>query len=256
MPRLECDDFRLLLDAFDDNELDGVTSLSVQEHLDMCAECRAHRFWHAEARAALRRLRAGAPDAPPALRTRVREQLRPRPASWWRPAAAAAAVVVFLAGLAGWHFRPVTAAQAMEFARNHLSSLERPDRVQFATADAAAAEIWLRGRLAFSLHVPRQPPAGYQLAGVRLCSVGRVKVAYLLFEGSKAERPLSLFIGPADTCPTDGLKSVPGARFALRRGDCDGTWLAAWETKDAAYVLAGEVPTPTLLAYAAQEDGS
>ncbi len=253
MPRLECDDFRLLLDAFEDNELDGVTSLSVQEHLDMCAECRAHRFWHVEARAALRRLRADTPGAPVALRTRIRESLRSRPASWWRPAAAG---FVFLAGLAAWHFRPVTAAQPMEFARNHLSSLERPDRVEFATAAAAAAEGWLRERLAFPLHVPRRPPAGYQLAGVRLCSVGRVKVAYLLFEGSGEARPLSLFIGPAGSCPTAGLAPVPGARLALRRGDCEGTVLAAWEARGAAYVLAGDVPTSSLLAYTMQEDGS
>lgn len=255
MPKLECEEFRLLLDAFEDNELDGVTSLSMQEHLDVCAACRAHRFWHAEARATLRRLRADTPGAPAALRAQIQENLRARPVAWWRPATIAAGFAL-LAGIGFWHFRPVVAAEPMEFAHNHLTSLARPDRVKFATADAADAETWLRERLKFPLHVPRQPPAGYQLAGVRLCSVGRVKVAYLLFEGRETERPLSLFIGPAGTCPTDGLKPVPGARFALRRGDCDGTSLAAWEAKGAAYVLAGDVPTSALLAYTVQEDGS
>lgn len=255
MPKLECEELRLLLDAFEDNELDGVTSLSVQEHLDACAACRAHHFWHAEARAALRRLRADTPGAPAALRARISEQLRPRSAAWWKPAAAA--IFVFLAGLGAWHFRPAAAAaEAMEYVHNHTTSLARPDRVKFATADAAAAEAWLRERLDFPLHVPRQPPAGYRLAGARLCSVGRVKVAYLLFEGSGAERPLSLFIGPAGSCPTSGLEPVPDARVALHRGVCEGTTLAAWESRGAAYVLAGEVPPATLLAYTAQEDGS
>ncbi len=256
MPKLECEEFRLLHDAFDDNELDGVTSLAVQEHLDACAACRAHRVWHAETRAALRRLRTGTPGAPAALRARIREHLRAQPAVWWRPAAAAA--LVFLAGFVAWHFPPVAAAGPMEYAHNHVASLARPDRVKFPTADAAAAETWLRERLDFPLHVPRQPPARYHLTGARLCSVGQVKVAYLLFEGEggEAERPLSLFIGPAGTCPTDGHQPVPGARFALRRGDCAGTSLAAWETRAAAYVLAGDVPASTLLAYATQEDGS
>lgn len=254
MPKLECEEFRLLLDAFEDNELDGITSLSMQEHLDACAACRAHRFWHAEARATLRRLRADTPGAPAALRAQIRENRRARPAAWWRPATIAAGFAL-LAGIGFWHFRPAVAAEPMEFAQNHLTSLARPDRVKFATADAADAEAWLRERLEFPFQVPRLPPAGYHLAGARLCSVGRQKVAYLLFEGEgrDAEDPVSLFIGPAGTCRPGGLKLVPAARITLRQGDYDGTSVATWEAGGAAYVLAGKIATPVLLAYIAQE---
>lgn len=251
MRKLDCQELRLLLDAFEDNELDGVTSLSVQEHLDACAACRAHRFWHAETHAALRRLRAATPGAPAVLREQVRNRLIARRSARWWPAAAAALTMV--AGVTVWQALSAGAAEPMEFVRNHMASIEKPDHVELATADAAAAEAWLRKRLSFPFHVPRRPPAGFHLAGARLCSVARHKVAYLLYEQDDAKRPVSLFIGPPGACNPDGLTPVSAAGIALRRGDCDGTSVAAWETGGVSYVLAGDVSTPALLAYAAQE---
>ncbi|HEY5552646.1 MAG TPA: zf-HC2 domain-containing protein [Opitutaceae bacterium] len=255
MPKLDCDDFLSLLDAFEDNELDGVTSLSAQEHLDACAACRARRFWHAEARASLRRLRSETPGAPETLRARAQTGIRARRRHWWRPLAAAAALVV-AAGAGYLATRPAAEVEPMEYALNHLATLGRTDRVKFPTTNAAEAEAWLGARLGFPLNVPRQPPAGYRLAGARLCSVGGFKVAYLLFEGDASKQPLSLFIAPSGACQPGGLAPVPGARFALRTGDCDGTPVAAWEGRDAIYVLAGDVGLPALLAFTSQEQES
>jgi predicted anti-sigma-YlaC factor YlaD len=38
MLKLSCQEAQSLLDAFHDNELDGVNSLAVQEHLDECPD--------------------------------------------------------------------------------------------------------------------------------------------------------------------------------------------------------------------------
>lgn len=256
MQQLDCGELRRLLDAFEDNELDGVTSLSVQEHLDGCAGCRAHRFWHAEMRASLGRLRNRTPGAPSELRQRVRRDLAPpRRAARWLAGAAAAVLALAAAGL--WLARPLNAAEPMAFARNHLTSLEMPDRVRFTTDSAGAAEAWLRQRLSFSVEVPRQPPAGFQLAGARVCSVDGRKVAYLLYDSDDSRPPVSLYIGPPGACKPVGLLPIPATGAAVvRRGECDGVAVAAWESAESAYVLTGDLPPSVIVEYAQRENRS
>lgn len=251
MPKLDCGEARTLLDAFDDNELDGVTSLAVQEHLEGCTECRAQRPWQAETRAALRRLRARTPGAPARLRSAWPR--RPATGRLRRLRRGVAAALVFVAGVTAWQVWPAGAAEPMAFAQNHAASQERPDAVKFATADAAMAEAWLLGQLPYAFQVPRRAPEGFELAGARLCSVGSHRVAYLRYRRSGADGTLSLFIGPPGACGRDGLEALPGAGPALRRGQCGGTAVAAWEAAGATYVLAGAIAGPALAAYAQQE---
>lgn len=247
MPRLDCDDARALLGAFEDDELDGVTSLAVQTHLEGCAACRAHRAWDGETRAALRRLRDRETGAPTALRMAVRRRTR-RPRARW----AAVAGLAVLAGIGGWSLRPAGAAEPREFVHNHVASLHRPDAVHFATTDATTAEAWLLGQLPFALHLPRQAPPGYRLAGVRLCAVGRQRVGYALYRG-EADEAVSLFIGPAGACTPTGLEAVSGAAGGLRQGACGGTPVAAWEAGGMSFVVAGALGAPELRAFAQQE---
>jgi predicted anti-sigma-YlaC factor YlaD len=56
MPKLNCQEAQNLLEAFHDNELDGVSSLAVQEHLDECPYCRRQWRWLCEVEASLQRL--------------------------------------------------------------------------------------------------------------------------------------------------------------------------------------------------------
>ena len=74
MPKLNCQETQNLLEASHDNELDGVTSLSVQEHLDECPDCRRQWRWLCEVEASLRRLTESVPSPDQDLRRNV---LRP-----------------------------------------------------------------------------------------------------------------------------------------------------------------------------------
>jgi predicted anti-sigma-YlaC factor YlaD len=71
VPKLSCQEAQVLLEAFHDNELDSVNSLSVQEHLNDCPDCRRHWRWLCEVEASLQRLNETVPSPSPDLRLRV-----------------------------------------------------------------------------------------------------------------------------------------------------------------------------------------
>ncbi|HEX9783817.1 MAG TPA: zf-HC2 domain-containing protein [Opitutaceae bacterium] len=252
----DCTNITRLLEAFDDNELDAVTSFAVQEHLEICPHCRARHAWAREVRASLGRVRSTDPAAPSALHARIHRELE----GWrWRrrltqTAAVAAALIV--AGLLAfqWMTRPTAANVPMEFVRNHHASLQRPDAVKFSSADVGAVEAWLREQLPFAVTIPGRSPSGYQLAGARLCEVAGNKVGYLLYSAS-GQPPVSLFVSRRDAYD---LRELPMAateqEIKIRCGECDGTTVAAWDAGEVTYVAAGDIAETSMLAFAHQFD--
>lgn len=250
----DCNSVDRLREAFDDNELDAVTSFAVQEHLDSCPRCRARHAWAREVRASLARVKASAPMATPALRARVRRGLEAtRRRTVFAGVGIAAAFVV--AALIGFRMLPRSSDDlAMDFARNHHASMQRTDPVKFASTDPRAVEMWLREQLPFALAVPRQPPSGYQLKGARLCAVAGKKVGYLLYT-SPIESPLSVFIGRRGSYDFHELPAMASENdVAIRCGKCDGTTVAAWDIGESTYVIAGNMGETPLLAFARQRD--
>src|SRR5262249_7829009 len=71
MPKLNCQEAQNLSEEFHDNELDGVSSLAVQEHLDECPDCRRQWRWLCEVEASLQRLSESTPSANSDLRRRI-----------------------------------------------------------------------------------------------------------------------------------------------------------------------------------------
>jgi len=253
METSECAKSVRLLEAFDDGELDAVTSFAVQQHLESCAHCRARHAWASEVRASLGRLRASEPAAAPALHARIHRDLA---RSRWRTLSAtvAATAALVLAGFIGFTLWSRShATVAMEFAHNHHESLARPDAVKFASNDPLAAETWLRERLPFAVEVPRRAPPGYHLAGARLCEVGGRTVGYLQY-AARDRGTLSLFVGRrgehhlAELAPVDGDDAA-----AVRRGECDGATVVTWDAGDVTYVGVGDLAEEPLLAFARQE---
>ena len=78
MPKLNCQEAQNLLEAFHDNELDGLNSLSVQEHLDECPDCRRQWRWLCEVEASLQRLSESTPSATQDLRRRILQPASPQ----------------------------------------------------------------------------------------------------------------------------------------------------------------------------------
>jgi len=261
LPKLDCNEALSLLDAFEDNELDGVHSLAVQEHLDNCPACRRHRQWNRCVSDSLDRLRSEAPEPAPDLKKRIvalRNQGRPRPfVAHFRPAwLAAAALALLLAG--GMFLLPRVvisrAPEAMEFVSDHSKMASESTPPAYATSEPADAQQWLNQRLPFEVSVPASPPSGYRLLGARACRIQDEPVGLLLYEyqGTK----ISCYLSGRLLKPLRGLThtSPPGADL-VQLGQCGGQRLVVWEHRDRSRVLVGDAAEESLVAFAGRDIG-
>ena len=255
MEQHDCDHIEPLLEAFDDNELDTVTSFTVQEHLDTCVHCRARHAWGLEVRASFSRIHASTEPIPIALHERIRNEIS---ASRRRPLVIAAgmAAMLLIGGITAlWTFMHPDSDAAMDYARNHVASLTDPETATFTSTDASQTEAWLSEHLPFSVVVPRKAPAGYTLLGARLCHIGAHDLAYLFYgaDSDRAAAPISLFIGEKGSCDMGELEeTIHTADIVIHRGECDETMVAAWETEKFTYVVAGGISESALTEFARQ----
>lgn len=251
MRKLTCAEAEPLLEAFQANELDGVTSLAVQEHVEECRLCQNLMRWNAEADASLRRLIAATPAASSTLRERVvaigRNKRHFIPATFrHRALALAAAIIGLLAVATIWHSRTSRAPDAMAFVQNHIQTLAKAEPVEFRTSDPAEAEEWLRTRLPFAPAVPRTD--GSRLIGARLCQIDNRPVAFLLYEHDG--KPLSCFVSADSQRRLRGFDATAANR--VRLGTCEGKNVAAWDADHSGYVVVGDGSRASLLAFASQ----
>lgn len=248
MRKLGCEEAAPLLEAFQDNELDGVTSLAVQEHIDECPLCQRQLRWNAESEGSLRRLVEATPPTSGSLRARVlaipRDERHVVPVNFQRNALALVAAIVALFAVASlWYLR---APDAMAFVENHLSTVAKAEPIELRTSDAAEAERWIRARLGFSAAVPQAP--GYRLVGARLCRIKNTPVAFLLYE--HGGESLSCFVSAGSQKNVRGFDTMAANR--VRLGTCEGKNIAGWDAGHNGYVLVGDVPRAALVAFANQ----
>ncbi|MFN2507897.1 MAG: anti-sigma factor [Chthoniobacterales bacterium] len=251
MRKLTCPEAEPLLEAFQANELDGVTSLAVQEHVEECPLCQNLMRWNAEVDASLQRLSEATPAASSALRERVlgigRNERHVIPAVFRHRALALAAAIIGLLVVASLlHSWTGRAPDAMAFVQNHIQTLANAQPVEFRTSDPAEAEEWLRTRVPFAPAVPRAD--GSRLVGARLCQIESRPVAFLLYE--RDGKPLSCFISADSQRRLRGFDTTAANR--VRLGTCEGKNVAAWDAHHAGYVLVGDVPRESLVAFASQ----
>lgn len=253
MPKLECAETQNLLDAFADNALDGITSLAVQDHLDACAHCRVHWQWSKELAASLDRLAMATPSADAYLRTNALAnphaiskksffEIVPR---LRRRLAAAAILIALIAGGAALFLRGSTPA-AMDFVRNHT---EFSGNEYLDTSDLAEARNWIAGRLRGPATIPREPPEGFRLAGVRICRMTGDPVAQIIYR--HGDQRISFYLTDSFPEPLRGLDHAVRERGSLVwTGECEGRHLAVWNQSNRSYVLVGDIPPGDLLALA------
>jgi len=180
MPKLNCQEVQSLLEAFHDNELDGVTSLSVQEHLDGCPDCRRQWRWLCEVEASLQRLNELTPLANPDFRGRVLQLASRQPSpvlSFIRTHARLAGVgalgVLFALGVI-LTLKERAPADVMLFVRDSAKMVQDAVPVDLRTSDTEEAEQWLKRHMGFAPTVP--DPSGFKLVGARSCHINREPV--------------------------------------------------------------------------------
>jgi anti-sigma factor RsiW len=250
MPKLNCQETRKLLEAFHDNELDGVNSLSVQEHLDECPDCRRQWRWLSEVEASLQRLTESVPSPNEDLRRRVLQ-----PTSWQsipvlalfrthrRLSGVVSLALVFTLG-AIVMLMERTGADVMLFVRDSLKMAQNAAPVDLRTSNTEEAEQWLKQNMGFAPMVPN--PSGFKLVGARSCHINNEPVGVLLFE--RNGQRLSWYVSRSSMTALHGFDDATPE--GIRLGTCEGRHVAAWDAGDVSYLLVTDLTKDALLAVA------
>ena len=250
MPKLNCQETQNLLEAFHDNELDGVTSLSVQEHLDECPDCRRQWRWLCEVEASLRRLTESVPSPDQDLRRNV---LRPT-STLAGPVLAlfrthrrlsgvvllallfALGAIVLLTGRTG--------PDVMLFVRDSVKMAQNAVSLELRTSNTEEAEQWLKQQIGFAPTV--RNPSGFTLVGARSCHINSEPVGLLLFE--RDGQRLSCYVSRSSMTALRGFDDATPQ--GIRLGTCEGRQVAAWDAGNVSYLLVADLTKDLLLAVA------
>ncbi len=223
---MDCDRVQLLLNGYIDGELDLVTSLDVDEHMQSCAACSRHyklltSLHTAVSNKSLYRL------APPRLEKHIRSSLREasptRPArlafswSWFAPSAVLVAVLLFMAGFLGRSLLtpPAATSLAQQVQMAHVRSLMANHLVDVASSDQHTVKPWFDGKLDFSPPVTDLAGQGFPLAGGRLDYLDGQPVAALVYQRNK--HYINVFIWPS-----------PEKQAGLQSSTYNGYHLFSW----------------------------
>jgi anti-sigma factor RsiW len=252
MPKLNCQEAQNLLEAFHDNELDGVTSLSVQEHLDECPDCRRQWRWLGEVEASLRRLTESVPSPDQDLR---RHALRPTSTladpvlalfrTHRRLAGVVLLALLFALG-AIVMLMERTGADVMLFVRDSVKMAQNAVSLELRTSNTEEAKQWLKQQIGFAPTV--RNPSGFALVGARSCHINSEPVGLLLFE--RDGQRLSCYVSRSSMTALRGFNDATPQ--GIRLGTCEGRRVAAWDAGDVSYLLVADLTKDVLLAVAAE----
>jgi anti-sigma factor RsiW len=202
---MDCESTSKLLDAYLDRELDLVSSLDVERHLQACASCHAI---HAGRLALKKELAAAAlyEAAPFSVQAGVRAELRrlngnaakPRSSNWraFAVVGGIAATIAFALVLAARSRTPSRDDLLFrEVAANHVRSLLADHLADVASSDRHTVKPWFQGSLDYSLWVGDLSDDGFPLIGGRLDYLDGRSVAALVYKRRK--HIINLFAWPA-----------------------------------------------------------
>jgi anti-sigma factor RsiW len=211
--KMTCDEARLLLMAYHDDELSPADHLRVTRHLETCAACTAD---HAEAQTLSRLLRDPDLSAQPSealaarIRFAIRQQAKPR--QWVWPAAAAAALI---AGI--MLYRPVPAEPLLaEVIDSHVRSLQPGHLIDVPSSDRHTVKPWFQGKLDFSPPVPDLSARGWTLIGGRLDYIDHHTAAALVYQRGKHE--CNVYLWPNASGQVSGLREFVSHGYEALHG--------------------------------------
>jgi anti-sigma factor RsiW len=251
---MNCDDSRIYLLAYLDDELDVAESLRVQKHLSGCGDCRQAQGEHLALRSALRDpalyarpsadfskrieavVRRAAKDEARSKRPSWFEWLRPGP-FLWAPAAAALVVVATLGALLVMNRLRSSHDQLVASAvlAGHIRSLQAEHLIDVPSSDRHTVKPWFQGKLDFSPPVPDLSELGWTLIGGRLDYVDGQPVAVIVYK--RKLHNINVFVWP----------NHGSADSAIKQEDAQGYQIFHWNGAEMTYWVVSDLNNAELL---------
>jgi anti-sigma factor RsiW len=237
------------LAALLDGELSPSERQQLEDHLKLCARCRADLVQQRSIQLLLRQTAATLTPSP-ALRAKLnmrtsRAGHRSRRRGILAVSGLAAVIALFaLTGFLFWASQGPSAVLFAAAVRAHQSQTLGDAPVAFASADSSAVASWARQQTGKSFDVPDLEPVGYRLLGARIQPDVGPRAVALVYEGAAGR--LTCTILPADA--PSWLRSLLADRLEHAHAqEINGAGLATWADEDSAYVMVANVKPAALL---------
>ena len=236
---MNCHEVHNLIDGYIDDELDLVSNLDIEQHLQTCPAC-GHLYHNRQALQTLVHSSALSHKAPAHLQKRIRTSLRQadqRGYPWPKTAFAlmGTAAVLLIALVTTWIIIKNVSAPSVDESLaqavldSHIRSLMVNHLVDVRSTDQHTVKPWFDGKLDFSPVVIDLAQQGYPLIGGRLDYLDNRSVAALVYQHET--HVINLF-----TWPTSSTSADSPVTTVTRQGYHIMTWTRAgmvyWAVSD------------------------
>ncbi len=254
---MTCEDSRIYLSAYLDDELEVAENLRMQKHLADCADCRHAQEEQLALRSALRDPGLYAHPSPDfakqieaAVRRAAKEETASRRSPWfgsfkfesfrWVPAAALVVIVAVIGGLVVINSLRSSHQQLIANAvlTGHIRSLQLEHLVDVPSSDRHTVKPWFQGKLDFSPPVPDLSELGWAMIGGRLDYVDGRPVAALVYQ--RRMHNINVFLWPNQGAADDSIKEE----------DAQGYQILHWNGADMTYWVVSDLNKAELVDFA------